>query len=99
LVEYDNNSQNSQFYENKIKLTKFSIVPRNLKNLTLYSNYDNAFHRNFFSYSRSVFTKNGKYEIAGYGESHNYHFILYKKVKSNWAEAKKYNSLRIIIID
>jgi hypothetical protein len=88
-----------QLDEKKIKLTKFRIVLRSSKNLTLFSNYDNAFHKNFFSYSRPVFTKGGKYAIAGYGESHNYHFVIFKKIKNNWVETKKYNSLRITIID
>ncbi len=84
---------------NKVELKKFRVVIRNKTNLdkyylrSEYSDYNHNFALNLFSYSRPVFTRNGKYAIAHYKSYYGKHFfIIFKKNYSEWTEIGKYNS-------
>lgn len=89
----------------KIKLKKFKIYPMTKENIdkymlrSEYSEFNQNFARNMFSYSHPIFTKDGKSAIINSGRAHSNYFLIYKKIKNKWIQVDKYDSNNITIIE
>ncbi len=87
----------------RINLKKFKVYPMTKRNIdkymlkSEYSQYNQNFAINLFSYSDPVFTKDGKSAIVNHGRAHSNYFSIYKKINNEWIEIDKYDSRGITV--